>query len=110
MTRQDYYNIITKVFKYDEVTEHGTDYTLNKWHPEKNQIELPYRSTLYLVIHNILEHDSGNFETGEKHYILNKTKLSERLSKLDYKENLPDGFIDEFVPIYREIILNEALS
>tara|TARA_R110000772_G_scaffold5691_1_gene20328 strand:- start:1337 stop:1669 length:333 start_codon:yes stop_codon:yes gene_type:complete len=110
MNRQDYYNIITKVFNYDEVTEHKINFILNKWHRTKEAIELPSEICIILSILDILEFDSGNFETGEKHYILNKNKLSEALSSEFYYTTIKEEFVESLLPIYREMILNEALS
>tara|TARA_R110000772_G_scaffold20466_2_gene56767 strand:+ start:72256 stop:72591 length:336 start_codon:yes stop_codon:yes gene_type:complete len=109
LNRQDYYNIITKIFKYDELTvANNWKCILNKWHPYKQQVHINNKISWDLIYLNILELDGGNFETGERHYILNKSKLSELLSDNSFMDFFPN--IDMLVPLYREMILNEVLN
>lgn len=110
MTRQDYYNIIIKVFKCDEVTEYKSRFTLNKWSRNKNTIDLPFGICYILCGTNVLEVDSGNYGTGETHYILNKNVLSEILSMDLFKSIINEDFVESIIPIYRDIILNEVLN
>ncbi len=70
---------------------------LNKWHRSKKSIVFPTDVILYLIDHNVLIESSGNFETGEHHYIYN-TNLDN--FKLD------NSLQEELKPVIREIKLN----
>jgi len=52
--------------------------TLNKWHPERKNVNISEGLVRVLTSLNILELDSGNFETGEEHYIFNRELPSHR--------------------------------
>jgi hypothetical protein len=110
MTRQDYYNIITKVFRYNEVTFHDQEFTLNSGHRTKKGTDLPYELCIILSRFCILEKYSGNFQTGEQHYLLNKTTLSEILAKDTFSDIIPEFLIETVLPIYRDKILDEVLG
>ena len=60
---------------------------MNKWQPNEYQID--YNIARCLTNTNILELDSGNWETGEEHYRLDRTSnlILKRINFLKYKVN-----------------------
>jgi hypothetical protein len=69
------------IINYSELTVcRGNICWLNKY--KSNWKKIDYNVALCLIQSNVIEIDSGNFETGETHYILNFR--GNRLSRIDY--------------------------
>lgn len=69
-------NILREIFygseltvEHDRLWSNNSSCTLNKWHPRKKPISISQDVVLYLIDNDILMEDSGNFETGEIHYV-----------------------------------------
>jgi len=75
--------------------------TLNKWHPKKSTEDISLEKFNRLKNLGIIEVDSGNFETGEQHYII---KYDGNL--LNSLKNLVISTTNtEFETIFREYLL-----
>lgn len=93
-------DILKEIFMGREVTIdlNGVS-SINKWSSKENEIYIPIRDINYLINCNVLILDSGNFETGEQHFIYNKNRVKDISSTDDIFERLK--------PILREIRLNK---
>lgn len=76
--------------------------TLNKWSRYENPVNIPLEVFKYLVDMDVLILDSGNFETGEEHYVYNMERKKD-LSK-------DDRIFEYLKPILREIRLNKLIK
>lgn len=76
--------------------------TLNKWSRIEKSVDIPVEIFKYLVEREVLVLDSGNFETGEEHYIYNMNR----------KKDLSNGdkLFEYLKPILREIRLNKLIK
>lgn len=76
--------------------------TLNKWSRKEKPIDVPLEVFKYLMDMEVLILDSGNFETGEEHYVYN----------FDRKKDLSsdDRIFKYLKPILREIRLNKLIK
>jgi hypothetical protein len=84
-------------------TKDGTKYaSLYKWSAKFEEIKLDYSSIQDLINYEILEEDSGNFETGEVHYVLSVSRLAEMIFRISN--------IDSLMPAIRQIRLNKLLN
>lgn len=105
------YNVLTSIIT-GEVTIIRDDYTIcmvNKWHRYKTSIEIEYKVFQILNTHDIMEHTSGNFETGEQHYILDREKLIKKLKDGNDEDSL---FVctEHLKHLYRDIEINNLLN
>ncbi len=80
--------------------------TLNKWHLKRKNVDVSEELFRILVALNILELDSGNFETGEKHYIFNRELSSHK--KID--DDILNSIFELIKPVLREVRLNTLLT
>lgn len=76
--------------------------TLNKWSRYESPVNIPLEVFKYLVDMDVLTLDSGNFETGEEHYVYNTNR------KKDISDN--DRIFEYLKPILREIRLNKLIK
>lgn len=91
--------VLKEIFYGKELTiEPTNNCILSKWHPRKKAIPIPSTVVYYLITNKILEEDSGNFETGEIHYIYN--------SKIGDKFECDNRMLDLLKPVLREVRLN----
>lgn len=98
-------DIIKEIFYDKELTLEtttGGKSIIDKYHPKRKSIVVDMEISSYLVTNNILIEDSGNWETGEVHYIYNR----------DCKKNLSDKdeIFNKLIPILREIRLNKLIN
>ena len=80
--------------------------TLDKWSRNRPPIDVPVELFKLLIEYRILELDSGNFETGEEHYILSNIKAKEiEMTEFSY------NYIAKLAkPVLREVRLNKLLK
>jgi len=52
--------------------------TLNKWSRKEKPVDVPVEIFKYLVDKEVLILDSGNFETGEEHYVYNVDRKKDK--------------------------------
>lgn len=116
-SRKQYYDVISKVIHYNEITENGADYTLNKYAINKPYIELPNYIIIFFITNNILQFSSGNWESGENHYVLNKIELKRILdeetvifSGNEYIYTKFDKLIDVLMPYYRDMLIEKIID
>ncbi len=94
--------MLKEIFYGRELTIEPTlNCILSKWHPRKKAIKIPNSVVYYLIKNNILEEDSGNFDTGEIHYIYN--------TEIGDKFECDKEMLDLLKPVIREIRLNYLL-
>ena len=106
-------NIFFEIFGGRELTLTPTElpyakgtFVLDKWHRKRRPVEIPVEIAKYLIDCGILILDSGNWETGEEHYIYNK-----ECGKLSSDKLSSDNIIfEKLKPILREIRLNELIK
>lgn len=117
-------DIINEIFKGRELTVEYFDKqignskiyhksaicTLDKWSRKRPPIDVPVELFKILVDYKIIELDSGNFETGEEHYILseNSRDISIALNQ-NIDRRICNIITDLSKSILREIRLNKIL-
>lgn len=106
---------ILKELRGKEITtykEDGVEYaSIYKWHSKFEEIKLHRGYINLLIFLSLLEEDSGNFETGEVHYVLSVDKLNNVISKGDGNTYHQLGLsIHLILPAIREIRLNRILN
>ena len=77
MDEKEFYNIISKVIHYNEITEDGIDYTLCNPLIE-DIINLDHKVCIYFIVEGILKREGG-YITDIGFYHLDKKKLKEVL-------------------------------
>lgn len=71
--------MIERIFKGRELTIFENSAILNKWSINRNQVEIPIKTALFLIANDLLVLDSGNWETGEKHYVYNDSLIDREI-------------------------------
>lgn len=92
--------MIEKIFKGRELTIFENSAILNKWSINRNQIEIPIKTALFLISNDILTLDSGNWETGEKHYVYNDSLFGREILIVNRE------VLDDLKSVIRELKLN----
>jgi hypothetical protein len=102
------------VLSQGEITVTNKDAVLNKYYLHKKAYNLPLILINELIHNEVICLDSGNFETGEDHYIVNRDKESfiKGLGKVfDYICIMDSGYNDDFlIQIKRDIKLEKILN
>jgi hypothetical protein len=94
--------IVKEIFGGNELTMKRGELSsciLNKWHPKKKSVEVPIEAVSYLINANMLELDSGNFETGEEHYTYKQSYVG-----------IHTHIFELLKPVLREVRLNKLLK
>jgi hypothetical protein len=99
-------NVVKEIFGGRELTvETNGICTLSRWRREsgwENPVNIPNDVANYLIGCDILVLDSGNFETGEEHYVYDRKHTKQLLDTDDVFERLK--------PILREVRLNDLVK
>lgn len=118
MTLRVFQNIIYSVFKGKELSIFPLNPDTNKGgasidrHSATNEIMIPIQLAKLLVEKNIMTEDSGNFETRERHFVLDMENFKEASTELHkFMSTFGDWkHFDTLVEIYRDKKLNRILD
>lgn len=90
-------SLIREIFSGREtsLTEDGC--FIDLYHPKRPAIPIRNMTLNYLINNCILGHDSGNFDTGEEHYVYNRENK--------FNSDLPKNIHDELLSILRDMRL-----
>lgn len=95
-------DVIKEIFCGRELTltkEKG--FILNKW-GKGESFYIPMRVANYLINCEVLVLDSGNFETGEQHFVYNREHNKGQVAN--------DRLLEELKPILRDIRIDKILK
>lgn len=97
---------LNSVLDYNELTFNSKDklYVMNKYRLNKEFYLVDEDIALCLIQSGILEMNSGNWETGERHYVLN-CNYKNRISKINFMIKNIDNYLYK-----SEIIMEELLN
>ena len=95
-------DILKEIFKGREVTIGPTGASISKWSRYEKEVYISIRTVNYLINCDVLVLDSGNFETGEQHYVYNDCRQK------DISDT--DPIFEQLKPILREVRLNKLVK
>lgn len=94
-------DIIREIFSGKELTLNKSSAILCKYSRVHESIDIPLRIANYLINNECLVEDSGNWDTGDVHYIFNHDRKT-------YFEDI-DPIFEQLKPILREVRLNKLI-
>lgn len=95
-------DIIREIFSGKELTLNNGSAILCKYSVVNTPVEIPLRIANYLINKECLIEDSGNWDTGEVHYVFNPDR------KKDFSDT--DQIFKLLKPILREVRLNKLVK
>lgn len=92
--------MIREIFEGSELTvQPDQECYLNKYHSKRESVRISYKTFILLLQAGYLEEFSGNFDTGEIHYIYTQSD-----------KVIPDSVFDELKVILRHFKLKSLLN